>query len=132
MFGGSKQDCRSAHRASKVTSILEEGMPATDLSAQSDISEIGILVAVSKFAPKARQLLLFLRQHTRGHVTKDFGAQSKTWHANFNSLKLREYFCLKMRLPRGRAPKRQFFPQKFCVKSKSTPVFLSKKSEFGA
>ena len=31
-------------------------MPATDLSAQSDISEIGILVAVLKFAPKARDL----------------------------------------------------------------------------
>ena len=37
-------------------------MPATDLSAQSDISEIGILVGVLKFDPKARdltQLLLF-------------------------------------------------------------------------
>ena len=58
VFGGSKQDCRSAHRASKVTSILEEGLPATDLSAQSDISEIGILVAVLKFAPKARDLTI--------------------------------------------------------------------------
>ena len=58
--GGSKQDFRSAHRASKVTSILEEGMPATDLSTESDISEIGILVAVLKFAPKARVLAHYL------------------------------------------------------------------------